>query len=228
MALWGLDILTASGLLIFAATPPIQCVVPRAPVITVNPTTTEIQYDFSKNGEEIAALGQTDTISPYSMKVDKVSLGLRVDKPEFKYHIELGRDYYEEKDAVCLWYEQIEINIELKPYIYISHDTVEGTCREEVVAHEEKHVEVDRRVINDYSRKVGQAVAEAVNKAGAMGPVRMQRLESTQELMFDHIEAVVKSHDLELQREMRKQQALVDTLEEYERVNNICNKSFDE
>jgi hypothetical protein len=43
-------------------------------------------------------------------------------------------------------------------------------------------------------------------------------------MMIDHTQSAVKSRQLSYETDMRRQQAQVDTLAEYERVSKICNK----
>ena len=87
-----------------------------------------------------------------------------------------------------------------------------------------RHVDVDRAVINQYARAIGLAVKKAVDGAGAMGPYNESGLEAVKAQLVDHIQAAVNSQKLLLHQEMARRQAGVDTLEEYERVSEICKK----
>ncbi len=210
----------ASGLLTLAGGP-IQCTVTKAPVINVQPRTTEVRYDYSRSSADLTAV-QSDTISPFAPGTKTVTEGLRQDQPVLTASISEQLMTYPEMDAVCLSYETINIYIDLKPVIFIASEWPPGTCRDAILEHEKKHIRVDREVMNEFAQKIGAAVQNAVNEVGAVGPVHIAQKEEAHKYMLDYIDSAVKYLQLPLYSQMRKRQAEVDSLQEYQRIGAIC------
>lgn len=220
--IWGLDTLGAAGLLIFAGST-IQCTVPQPPKISVNPVSAPIAYEFSLSAEELGRF-KVDTVSPYAPGTDLTTGGLRHDRPKIETAVKWGVRSFPGREAACLWYNDITVNINLNPKIYIARDHTSPACRNAILEHEKKHVAVDRQVINRFSRNIGQAIKSAVDQAGAMGPYKLSEVEKAQQRLVKHIEAAIDTQTFLMQEEMRRHQAAVDSLEEYERVGKICDE----
>jgi hypothetical protein len=220
----GLDIITAAGLLTLAATggniP--ACTVPKAPTISINATTQPIRYDYSRTQEQLGAI-RSDTVNPYAPGTDTATGGLRQDAPQLSMNVRVGYRGVP-GGPTCFWYDSVTVNIQLNPVIYIARENQGGDCGAAIMEHEKKHIAVDHRVSNSFAASVGDVVRKAVNEAGALGPYNADRIEETQKMMIDHIQSAVKSRQLSYETDMRRQQAQVDTLAEYERVSKICNK----
>lgn len=216
----GLETLATAGWLILAGN--MVCTVPRAPDIRVNPVSAQIQYEYNLTSAQLDSF-KTDTINPYAPGTDTSTGGLRHDRPAVKTEVRWGVQHDSARQVACLWYERIDITIELQPKIYIAREKQKDrACREAIEQHELKHVTVDREVINRYARDIGNAVKMAVDGAGAMGPFPYNDLEEVQKRLVEHVRAAVDSRKLLLYQDMARQQAAVDSLEEYERVSKIC------
>lgn len=198
----------------------IQCTVPEAPRIYITPRTDPIVYDYSKTSAELG-VHQSDTINPYGANVDTSTGGLREDKPQLKMEVFWKMREYQGGE-VCLWYDEVKVDIHLQPKIYIAKEFNKGRCRDAIMTHELKHVQVDRDVMNKYAQLIGQSVQQAVNSMGAVGPYNKHRLDSVQQSMASHIRNAVMQYQLPLQEEMRRRQSQVDSLEEYTAVSKIC------
>ncbi len=212
-------------ILILAAFPArsqtMACIVPKAPLVDIKVATNPVEYDFSKSA---AALGgvKTDTVSPYAPGADTVSGGLREDHPTVSTEVGWKIQYDEGRHIACMWYDTITIRIRLDPKIYVAQEFNQGVCREEILRHERRHVDVDHIVINKYARNMGEAVRSAVNSAGAIGPFDYDDLERMKAMSSRHIESAVDSQQLLMQKEMRHLQSQVDSLDEYERISKQC------
>lgn len=199
----------------------LACTVPQAPQVMVRVTTDQIDYDFSQTAKALTAL-KGDTLSPYAPGADTVSGGLREDHPAIKSEIKWQVMYEERSDQACMWYDSITINIHLDPKIYVAREFNVGACREEILRHERKHVDIDQTVMNKYGRKIGEAVQKAVDAAGAVGPFRYSNIEEMKGMASNHIESAINSQKLLMEKEMRQLQGQVDSLAEYERISAVC------
>lgn len=221
---FGPEILAAKAALILASVSPQaqQCSVAAAPAIKIDIKTDEIVYDYSKSAAELSGV-KSDTVMPGALaKADSVTGGLREDKPEVKTEINWDVSYDRRSNVGCMWYKTIVVTLHLKPRIYLAREFNQSPCREEVLNHERKHVEVDRYVMNRYGAAIGKSVQDAVNSAGALGPFNMDDIEKMRHLSSRHIDAAIESQSLNMRNEMRRLQAQVDTAEEYKRVSGFC------
>lgn len=197
------------------------CAVRTVPAIKVNVETDAIDYDFTKSAHHLSAI-KNDTVSPYAPGTDTVSGGLREDHPQTRAAISWSMEYDPDKNIGCMWYDTVEITVSLNPKIYVAKEFNVGNCREAILAHERRHVAVDRDVMNKYARNMGQAVQRAINQAGAMGPFHMNDSKKMQDLSSAYIERAMKPQRDAMEKEMRIKQGQVDSLQEYQRVSTHC------
>ena len=220
----GPDILALPMAIALAASPGAQalsCHVPKAPHIGVKVVTEDIVYDFSQPALGLSQM-KNDTVSPYAKGTDTVSGGLREDHPLIKTQVEWQVEIDQRNNTACMWYDQITITIELKPKIYVAREfNVEG-CREAVLNHEHKHVDVDRVVINRFAAGIGQAVQKVVDKVGVIGPFDFATVEDVKVRSSGYISTMVDGQKKIMEAEMRDLQGQVDSLQEYERVSSYC------
>ena len=203
----------------------IKCQVPRAPQISISPATKEIEYDFTKTENELGEF-QTNTVNPYGASADTATGGIRHDKPEMSIQVKVGYQEYPGAKLVCLWYDSVNIGIQLQPKIYIASDLDGGeTCHAAVMEHEKTHVKVDREVMNNFAVDIGQSISEAVNATAAIGPFPISELQAVQEQMTEQIKSTMKARQFVMNQEMNRRQGEVDSLAEYERISAICNQA---
>ncbi len=220
----GPDILVLPMIATLAASPGgsgLACALPKVPHVAVKVATREIDYDFSKSSEELGRI-KGDTLSPYAAGADMVSGGLREDRPEIKTQIEWQVEIDESRNIACMWYDKVIINITLSPRIYVAREFNTGACREAVLHHEHRHVDVDRIVLNKFAADIGQTVQKAVDSAGVFGPFGYGDIERIKKISSRHVESAIDSRRLLMEKDMDSKQSQIDTLEEYERVSAQC------
>ncbi len=224
--LFGAEILTLAGIMSLAADP-VRCTVPRAPTVTILPTTDPVRYDNSLTLSDMARL-KTDTISPYGRHVEQVTFGMHSGRVTISAKTRVNwRSYTGPSESVgCLSYDSIEIRINLSPVIFIASELPPGSCAHKaVLEHEKKHARVDRWIANKYAQRIGQDVRAAVNEAGAMGPYPASRMKAVQAQMIDHVRSTVKSIELLMSEEQARLQQQVDSMGEYTRVSKIVHET---
>lgn len=219
----GLDILAFTGLLSLAADP-VVCRLPRPPTVTVLPTTDPLRYDHSMSVQDLSRI-RTDTMSPYDKKhVEQLMFGLHNGRIALSAKTRLGvQTYHGPSDTVgCMYYDSIEIRINLSPVIYIAKEFPEGSCAyKTVLEHEKKHARVDRFIANKYAQRIGQDVRDAVNEMGAVGPYPESQVQAIQTKMMHYVRSTVDSIDLLMSEEQARLQQQVDSLAEYQSVSAI-------
>jgi hypothetical protein len=154
--------------------------------------------------------------------VDSVSGGLREDRPQVRTELTWNIRYEERSRIGCMSFDKVNVTIHLKPKIYVAREFNVGQCREEILVHERKHVEVDRKVMNKYAVAIGNALQKTVNDIGPIGPFHMDRVEEMKSSVTARIERAIDEQTALMDADMRREQAKVDTLEEYRRVSGFC------
>lgn len=191
-----------------------------APMVNVVPSTQDVRYDFSKGLRDLGAMrGRSGDVKA---SADQATGGLRYDKPELKMQVSWHVRIDNRDKVVCLFYDRVDISIALQPVIYVAREFKAPACRAAVLEHEEKHVKIDRLVMNKYAHRMGVAVQAVVNKAGVRGPYPVARRKEIEAQMMQAVEQVVKGEEQKLFAEMDRLQAEVDTPSEYKRISRIC------
>lgn len=208
----------------------IKCTIAKAPIINIRPKTKAIEYVFDKSSAQLSQI-KTNTASPYGVNTDQTTGGLRHDAPTMTTTLSYNFALDPNTQAICLSYNTINVDILLQPKIYIAKEFNHGRCGVEVKKHEKKHVTVDRKIINKYTKLMGKAIQRVVNKTGAAGPFSASKSTEVQKILNKNIEVAVNSVQQSMAKEMDKLQRNVDSIKEYERVSQYCKhaakKAFD-
>ena len=216
-----LQVPLAAGLLYMAADV-VKCNVPDAPEIYVKPQAYATQYNHRYSVEDLTNRG-TDTISPYPRHAITKTGGITESEIEFRTNMQFQYQSYPTLGVGCIYFDRIDVTIQLDPTIYIAKDFAKHTCDyKEVLTHEKKHVTVDKEVLNKYARKIGEALRLSVNNAPGRGPYPIGRLEEIQTDMQAYIASVIKTQQSLMEEERFRRQQDVDSLEEYERIRRAC------
>ena len=217
--MFGLDVLTVGSYLILASNS-FRCSVPEPPQININPVTQDIRYNFDHSRENLDRYRAHVEGKP--MEVDSSTGGLRYDQPKINTRMEWGIRTDKRADVSCMWYSQINVDIELSPLIYIASDYKTPTCRDEIMRHEEMHVQIDREVINKYARRMGADLQNMLRQTGAVGPFASDRLKEMEGKLSRRVENVLQTQIRQLKAELDTRQAQIDTPAEYKRISLIC------
>ena len=201
-----------------------KCTVPQPPAIRINLVTDPVDYDFSEDSHQLSAM-KTDTVNPYAPGTDTATGGLRADHPETSINIKWGSLLYKAQNALCLWYEGVDITVALHPKIYLAKDFDNETCRRAILEHEMKHIEIDHEVINDYGQYMGDAIRETIDQAGAMGPYRPAERKDIEKFLTDRVMNTLHEQTAILDGKMSARQGEIDTLAEYDRISKICDEA---
>jgi len=220
---FGPEILMAHSLFVLATAQKgaDTCQFSKPPAIKVDMKTEPIRYDFSVPAATLNQR-QTDGVSPYSHGTEYVSGGMREDKPEVRTEMSWNIRYEQRSNIGCMVFDDITVTIKLSPKIFVAREFNQGQCREEILGHEKKHIEVDRKVMNRYAVSIGNQLQKIVSQMGPVGPFNMKDLEKMKEQASRVVEDAINAQTRQMDAEMRIEQAKVDTLEEYQRVSSFC------
>lgn len=217
--MFGLDILTVGSYLVLASNA-FQCSVPAAPQININPVSHDIRYNFDHSKDNLDRYRAHVEGRP--LEADSSTGGLRYDEPKISTRVEWGVRTETRAEVSCMWYKKINIDIELRPLIYIANDYKTSVCRDAILQHEEAHVQIDREVINKYARRMGKDLQKMVSHTGATGPFSNARLKEMEETLSQKVARVIDAQVTQLKAELDVRQAQLDNVAEYKRISAIC------
>ena len=223
----GIEPLTVLSLLTLAsAEPSAVCRMPKPTQINVIPSSKELVIDTSQTREEIQKY-DIDTVNPYGFGAHTHTNGFMRGRIGMQPRVEIDYKYVLGNRALCIWYDRIDLNIEITPEIVIAKEVAEDPCEYKAVKeHEMKHVSVDRKIVNKYAKTMGAKVHEGLKSRGFMvGPVSASVGQGVIDRMQQTVGELIKLEYKKMEIERAEKQQAVDTLEEYERVANVCKGS---
>jgi hypothetical protein len=219
--LFGLELTAVS--LLHLASYQIECNIKKPPEINVLPSKSNITYDHSKTINDLNNY-DIDTISPYGPGAETNVNGLMSGEISFEQKIQLATETYSQLGQGCLYINKIDISVNIDPTIYIAKEIKKGTCKyDSVMKHEKKHVKVDKIIVNRLVKRVGVTLYNDITLNGAsFGPYRIEDFPKEQQKINERISKIVQEQVDIMNKERKTAQQTVDSLVEYERVDNEC------
>ena len=222
--MFGIDPLTAATLLILAGSSggP-SCVMPKPTEINVIPRSEEVVYDYTQTLADLQR-HESGTINPYSFQGTTIHKGFAENPIRLETRISLDYAPVPRYNALCLWYDKIEITMNITPRVTIAREIYEDRCMHKaVLEHEMKHVKEARRVANAFARMIGAEVHEALKQRGFIaGPVAGANGPHIQGRMQKVVHQIIEHQTRKMEIDYIERQSAIDSLEEYERVSALC------
>jgi hypothetical protein len=124
--------------------------------------------------------------------------------------------------TTCVKVERVDIMFGYKDVVvYVANDIPPHTCGyDQVLEHEQKHVAVQRQILNDYIPVLQQNLKEYLAENGAQ-----QNKDYAQAVTWlrDNVEAIAEDVMVKITEENTRLQSNIDTPEEYARIGESCN-----
>ena len=200
------------------------CVPTTAPSITVRTSTDQITYNFSLSEKQLNGFN-ISTVSPYASNIITDVGGLMKGGIETQQRMSFGTLLNPNINQACMWHDKIDVLIHIKPTIYIANEFPPGTCMHNaIMEHEQKHITVDREIVNKYAALVGQALQNDVARYAVFGPVPASNQEATLSMIKTRIQTILRQYINQMTQERKARQQQIDNLNEYERVNKSCKR----
>lgn len=199
------------------------CVLPKPVAINVMPRTSKVEYDYSRSLADLQAV-DTDTVDPYGLHSNSITQGFMEGQISMKRDVHLDYKTVNRGQQVCLWYKGIDIHLHIDQKIVLAREIRRDSCmRKAVLNHEQKHVDVDRDVVNAAAQRIGAMVYKRLAKRGfVVGPLPVERAQKTANAMVAFVMDLMQEGYDALVEERAVSQAAVDTMEEYEHVKAQC------
>ncbi len=190
---------------------------PNVPV-NVTPVFDEPVNDFSASLLDIQMLSRdpTHTIPRF----EGVTLGLTHYYPviEFKGPI-LKRQ--QSDGSYCARVQKIDARIGYKDIkVYIAKEFAEGSCDfKHIMEHEQKHVAVNRQVLQEYATLIHDKIAAYLK---IYGMFIVPNPDYAEKILREKVSAILNEMTQKMVEENRRRQKQVDNPEEYARNNTAC------
>lgn len=193
-----------------------------APHITVIPSTENISYNFTLSEKQLNAFS-IDTKNPYGGNIISDVGGLMKGGIQTEQKMTFGTMTNNDTSEVCYWFNTIDVKIHISPIIYIADKFPKGSCKfNAIMEHEKKHVVVDREIVNKYAVIIGNRLKSEISSARIYGPVAKSKESLLGDKMRGKMKEILDDITKQMSAERQQRQQAVDSLEEYERVNNLC------
>lgn len=200
------------------------CTPDKAPTITIRTSTDNINYDFSQSEKQLNKFTIT-TVSPYAANIITDVGGLMKGGIETQQRMSFGTKTNETKGQMCIWHDTIDILLHIKPTIYIASEFPPNTCmHDSIMGHEQKHIQVDREIVNKYAALIGQAFQAEVTQYRVFGPVAVSNQEAALSQIKTRMQNLLKQYTNQMAAERKARQQQIDNLAEYERVSKSCKR----
>jgi hypothetical protein len=123
----------------------------------------------------------------------------------------------------CIIVESVQFDIILTPQVWVANDYPPGSCMYNAVhEHEMKHVNVDRTVTDHHLPQIRADLTKFSQQRGFFGPGSSAQVKEEYDTFVTQLGGVIKSEIASMSEEDSKLQQQVDTIQEYQRVSNLC------
>ena len=221
MMLVGLHKAALSAVYVLAAASG-MCAAPAPPVVSMQLVETP---PIQRNDLDSRALGSFHISTTFSHSRNEIFTvgGLTVSDFSPEYLIDFNAAPDTLSGWRCLSVKSVNISVKYAPTIYVASDFRPGTCRfDSTLQHEARHVNTDIITFNELLPVLRQAVQDAANQLGAVGPVKPDNMIAERDKMVDKLKAALVAKTDEIERIRFSRQQMIDTRQEYLRLSKLC------
>ena len=165
---------------------------------------TPTSYDFTKNSLELDYIGK-GAYSPYGHDHKVFFRGLTVGRQSFDYKVHFQTQKSSSTSFSCLLVNKISVTFKYQPTVYVSNEYPEGSpIFRRVLAHEEEHVDITLKVLNDAAARVHHRLRYADFGLRAYGPYQNTNLEAEKEYLRKRVKLFMEAFNREMQFEHQR------------------------
>lgn len=185
--------------------------------INVTPVFDEAVIDTSKSLAEIQGLGAGANVVPH---YDSITLGVARYRPIIEFRAPMIRKPLSD-GTTCARVKKVDATIGYKDVtIFLAKELTSDQCSiRHVLEHEQKHIAVNRAVLNKYANLIQIKLQEYFKLYGMF---RVPNPDYAQTLLNEKVDAIFKESAQQMTEENRRRQRAIDTPEEYAKNNTVC------
>lgn len=188
------------------------------PEVTIVADVPPVVYDFSY---DVAGLTQFEKLGRARAGESRFeTLGLSEPDFNLETNSQIVVTVSNENGAVCAGIEPGEIHIRMAPKIFVASDFRKGSCLyDEIMTHEERHHEVDRRLFTEYAADATRRLAQDLK---ARPFISVPEASMAQAAMRARVDQAMNDALVEFAKRREAEQGEIDTYTEYHRIANAC------
>ena len=195
---------------------------PKAPVVVVDLQVTQPGVEHGRLRRELKQF-DISTVSPYGVGQQVHVNGLMRGAISLATQSAIAWQRSAFGDQNCFWFDHITVALKLSPTIYVAHEIPEQSCLyNEVLMHEQRHFNTDAQIARDLQYTLKSEIDAMLARTGVLGPFSSQMQDSTRNEMMQRLSQVINGVNDRMKAERTRRQALIDTMQEYERVARAC------
>jgi hypothetical protein len=186
------------------------------PAIKLETTSSDIVYDASEGLKALTKKATADNALPATGKI--YSMGLTAAEWKSSAKLQLtGRPL--DRDTYCWSVVSLTMKFELTTKVFIAKEIARGSCAwKEVVDHEHKHVNLDRKLLAGLDDMVRPKIEPALRKT----VVAKDGNKALAVLQADTRAAINRALKAFIDHREKQQLSKIDTAAEYKRVDEAC------
>ncbi|MDB5490915.1 MAG: hypothetical protein JWO78_764 [Micavibrio sp.] len=128
----------------------------------------------------------------------------------------------------CPFFKAINIAITYKTDIFIANDYKQDSCEfENIVEHEFRHHRTNQRIVQKYIARLKKDLPPMTDQMEAMGYVHYTKIDRRFEMMRLGMDDAIQIYNDEMEKEINRENAKIDTLEEYRAEGDRCRGGVD-
>lgn len=207
------------GLALDIYNPP--CVILYSAKVLVNPSTTDVVYNYSKSKDELSKISARQYKSVNTRYVNRYS------GSSSKVNIDIGTKFtgflYDNKD-VCMWVDTVTVNLVISPTVFIAKDYPPGSCTfNAIMDQEKKHNINERKMVNNHAQSLGDALQRELIKQSAQGPLTPEARKQKEKESKAQLVAIVQTQMAQFSEKM-KQIEIDERLADPDRITALCGR----
>ncbi|TAL26906.1 MAG: hypothetical protein EPN97_18655 [Alphaproteobacteria bacterium] len=218
--MWALSQLTLPAAYILAATG--VCAAPPPPAVEMEFVNTPPVERNDLSGRQLGGFHISTTFAKSRNEIFTVG-GLTISDFSPAYLVDFSIPADTVTGWPCLSVKDVKIKVNYAPTIYVASEFRAGGCRyKTTLQHEVRHVNTDIITFNEFLPVLRQAVQDAANGIGAVGPLKPENLIRERDKMVDRLKAALEAKVDEIEKIRFNRQQVIDTRQEYLRLSALC------
>lgn len=185
--------------------------------LTLTPVFDQPGYDFNT---PLATVQQLALDTKNSIH-ESLTLGLTRYKPFLQFSVPLKGATNTLTGVTCMHLENANVQFGYHDVtVYIAQEITYQSCGfQEVYQHEQKHIDVNWQVLQDYAPLIQSTLQDYLNKFGV---ICTPDITQTKQQIDQAFNTMLAEWNEQINTENRRRQQLVDSPEEYKRITDSC------
>lgn len=185
--------------------------------VNITPVFEDPRYDFTA---DIASIQGMAHDTRRSIR-ESLTLGLTRYEPMLEFRLPIKGVTFPD-GLSCAYVTNAEVRIGYRNVtVYIAREIPRDSCGfDEIMAHEQKHIAVNRQVLHDYAPLIREKLHSYLKLNGVF---RQQKADYALKLLHEKLQIIINDLSAQMMKDNEERQRQVDGLDEYRRITTSCN-----